>query len=418
MPCNHNNQLCPGPTLNGALTNTCTHCLADFLDSQRSEIKAMLDNHKTAWQMMSSWTKKLVAFIERLYEDQFTTHGCPSDFSFCITGSGARSEACPQSDLDAFIVVPKITQNQKKQWKNINLAVKKRLDDINDSRVKTLRPGKGFVFCTGGLNPLGMVTKKWMERNNRDGLIKKDGIIFDLTNTTSALSGLLEEYYRYPSDPKRNLRKHIVSGLQECAHAFGNPKLHRELVDEVKFVLGQQAIEFGSNTLLSRKRKQGLQAMQVAINDKNFQPPAPYSDIKRVKREFYRAPQFILKGLAWFYDVDEVSSLAQLSMLEEMGKLHPSRVVHFRKAMSEALRVRVASHIITGAEFDKVLSAYVTPNKNQSAWLRLNSEQSAMLEDAANSVRLIIGWANEFASVQGRTHGIRGNPFSEPLLIK
>ncbi|WHI49217.1 DUF294 nucleotidyltransferase-like domain-containing protein [Microbulbifer sp. MLAF003] len=378
----------------------------------------MLDNEKTAWQMMSSWTKKLVGFIERLYKDQFTIHSRPSDFSFCITGSGARGEACPQSDLDAFIVIPKITQNQRETWRKINLAVQKRLDNINDSRIKTLRPGKGFVFCTGGLNPLGMVTKKWMERNNKDGLIKKDRVIFDLTNTAAALTGLLEEYYQYPSDPKRYLRKHIVSGLQECAHAFGNPKLHRELVDEVKFVLGKQAIEFGSNSLLTRKRKQGLQAMEVAINDKNFQPPAPYSDIKRVKREFYRAPQFILKGLAWFYDIDEVSSLAQLSKLEEMGKLHPTRAVHFRKAMSEALRVRVASHIVTGAEFDKVLSAYVTPNRDQSAWLRLNPEQSELLEDAANSVRLIIGWADEFTTSQGRAHGIRYNPFSEPFLIK
>ncbi|MFA0813037.1 DUF294 nucleotidyltransferase-like domain-containing protein [Microbulbifer epialgicus] len=418
MSCNYKKPLCPGIIENGSLAKTCDNCLSDYLEGQRNEIGDMLNSGNSSWQMMFNWSSKLIKFVEWLYKDQFAINGRPSDFSFCITGSGARREACPQSDLDAFIVVPKITSEQRDKWRKINIAIRNRLDAINNTKVNAIRPGKGFVFCTGGLNPMGVVTKKWKAMHDKDNLLKEDGLIFENTNTASAFAGLVEEYYRSPSDSRRILWRHIVSGLQECDHAFGNPSLHKELKHEINFVLGKQGDEFGPNALLTRKRSEGLKAIQAAVNDKNFRPPEPHSSIKKVKREIYRAPQFILKGVSWFYGVDEASSLAQLAQLEKEGKMHPTRSKHFRSAIAAGVKYRIASHVHTGAEFDKVLSAYVPPNKNQTGWLQLTTNETSELEEAADSVRLILSWGEEFLSSQKQSLGLRKNIFAEPFTVQ
>lgn len=414
--------LCGGPPQAETavvLKDVCPGCLAIYLDSQRQIIGKMLAKRvsDTAWRMMSTWTAKLLGFVEKLYGDAWACYGGPpSEFAFCITGSGARGEACPQSDLDAFIVVPKITVSQRQQWRKVNQTVSDRLAKVNKLQVNSLRPGKGFVFCTGGLNPIGQVSLEWAaQHDKKKELLKDNRVIVSLTNDAYSLAGILETYYSNPNDPNNRFYKHIVSGLQEFAFGFGTKKHSEDLRTEVNRVMGKSAVGAPPNSDFSRKRDLGLKAMKTAATDKNFQPPSASSKFMRVKREFYRAPQFVLKGLAWYYQMDDVSSLAQLKSLINAKKLHSSRAYHFRKAMSEALKLRVASHLFTGAEFDKVLAAGVRPVGSQSDWLQLDDQQTQALRTSANSVLLIISWAKEFVASHEKGPGRPSRVFASPV---
>jgi hypothetical protein len=160
--------------------------------------------------VQQAWTTRAIRIVEDLYGEAFlAAGGPPCAFAFGISGSGARQEACPYSDLDCFIVLdPTAGAAQVTAMVAISQTVRDRLAHINwDRDVAAANagvPNKGFTFCAGGLNPGG-----W------------GGAGPVLTGTAVDLAALIETNL----GAANAALAHVGSGLQESSFGFGTVAL-------------------------------------------------------------------------------------------------------------------------------------------------------------------------------------------------
>src|SRR5690606_8840975 len=105
------NRFCIGPGAAGR-GYRCPHCwqvMNDRLksvhrriDARRQQLQEALARNSESQKLLTSWTTFVDTLLADMYGEQ--TVAKPCRFAFCVCGSLARTEACPWSDIDAFIL--------------------------------------------------------------------------------------------------------------------------------------------------------------------------------------------------------------------------------------------------------------------------------------------------------------------------
>lgn len=349
--------------------------------------------------IQQAWTTRAINIVADLYDEFFGGGGPPCDYAFCITGSGARREACPYSDLDCFIVLdPTAGVPEKTQILQVSQQVKNRLDYMTWDRETVAAngaPDKGFTFCTGGLNPGG-----W----NGIGVP-----IPQLTGTPAELANILETNL----NTANGALEHVISGLQESGFGFGKAQLHRDLVTEVDQIMGKTCWKMSSRPALSHRKRRGTEAIHQAVTDPDFAIPNPGDTRFNIKKGFYRLPQFVTKGLAWYYGVNSVSSDDQIHDLTQAGHMHANKAAVFRRALDAPLRLRISAQLSSGKEHDYVRSA-AHGGANPDNELVLSAGQLLSLQNAIADLQQIRQWSQNFLAQKKKVIGKRKNAFANP----
>jgi hypothetical protein len=389
---------CPGPNppaLRADLAAAqCRACAGrNYLRDRRLSITNMAGGAvaMSGLQLEGAWTQRALTLIQNLYAEFMPV--APCQYAFCLTGSGARKEACPFSDVDCFIVVdPLAGAGHINTLATASRSVRERLVDMN-WRGAGPDQDKGFVFCIGGLNPEG-----W----NSVGTPPQR-----LIDTPHALAGILEANVSTGNPAMQ----HVVSGLQEADFGFGHRPLFVDFQREVNLIMGKTCWKLASRPVLSYKKRQGLDAIRDAVNNPDFQIPAAGNTRFQIKKEFYRLPQFLAKGLAWYYAVEAVRTLDQIAGLQADHRMSDTNARHFINAINKAARVRVLSHLHAGSESDHVrTAAHPPPNPNNE--YVLTGAELADLQDVIRSLTRLRNLAIEFVRQKDKFSGKRKNPFA------
>jgi hypothetical protein len=411
--------------------------------SQVPEVKAST--------LQEGWTSRAAEIVKGLYEEfflQLPERGPPCPYAFCVGGSGARREACPYSDLDAFIVLdPGAKRAEVDAFDSVSLQVMLRLEEIEfDSTRHNMAPqdrrllyqqvakdlqevvrnnnnkspfnqqkpapkryvddnGKdlvlitGLVFCQGGSNPGAWVNLQ--SGRARDRWLVGSRLPCELTATAVDLAKAVE----------RNLKKrkkvlgHVMDGLMESGFGFGTEQLHRDYLRELDKVTGDTCNQFSSSAGLGFKREGGLKAIEAATG---YTVPAQNATRFNIKTEFYRLPQFVVKGLAWFYGIDAVATSDQLQGLVAGRHMSKSNEQIFRRVLN-FLTVRVASHLKAGEEADWVRTSDDKENKPGDYTLKV-SETIEFRERRRDLIKIKV-LASSFLEEKRKAFGSRTNPF-------
>ena len=389
---------CPGPTTNpGLATVMCPACKSRAnLNARRGSISRMAMGAMafSGLQLEGAWTQRATQIIEDLYTEFMPAGGWPCQYAFCMTGSGARKEACPYSDVDAFVVVQDTASAaDKTAMINVSKQVRDRLIDMN-FRADVAGPDqdKGFVFCIGGLNPGGWNTSAVP--------------LPALTMTAVEFAGLLEANLI----ASNVAMAHVVSGLQEAEFVFGTRQLFTDLNRELNLIVGKTCWKMSSRPALTHKKRQGFEAIKTALND--FAIPAATATRFNVKSEFYRFPQFIAKGLAWYYNIPAVSTLDQISQLVAAKRMNDRNSRLFIECVSDATRVRVMSHLHSGKEADHI-RAPNHPGPNPDNEYVMTQAEHTNMKAIITKLTRIQTLARKFVKQKDKITGKRHNPFVE-----
>jgi len=390
---------CPGPNppANRAdlLAARCAACAGRInLLARRQSISNMLGATvpTTGLQLEAAWTQRVVTIVENLYDDYFQGNE-PCAYTFCLTGSGARKEACPYSDIDCFIVVETgASAGDITALATASKHVRERLVDMNWHGAGP-EQDKGFVFCIGGLNPEG-----W----NSVGTPPQR-----LIDKPHELAGVLEANL----DTTSQAMAHVVSGLQEADFGFGDQQLFTDFQREIDLIVGKTCLKMASRPLLTLKKRQGMETVRDAVTNPEFDIPDPNGNRFNIKKGFYRLPQFLSKGLAWYYGIASVRTLDQISALQTGNRLSDSNARHFINAINKAGKVRVKSHLHAQKESDWVRSAAnADPNPDNEYVLTAN--ELADLKDAIKSLTKLKDLGTDFIGQKEKFIGKRRNPFA------
>jgi hypothetical protein len=100
----------------------------------------------TAAKLGRLWSETVKEILVRLFEEKLP-FALPSRFAFCLVGSLTRREACPSSDVDAFLLPEVATPKIRDCFAGV-------VEQVAAAMVTTFEGAKtGLRFCAGGLSP-------------------------------------------------------------------------------------------------------------------------------------------------------------------------------------------------------------------------------------------------------------------------
>ncbi|HEX5049533.1 MAG TPA: DUF294 nucleotidyltransferase-like domain-containing protein [Gammaproteobacteria bacterium] len=372
----------------------------DFVRDRRNSVNLMKDKEQSGDAMQRAWTDRVKRIVAYLYDESWPSGKGkpPGQFAFVVSGSAGRQQTCPYSDLDAFIVTESDDPAVVQKFDAASRKVKKHLEDINsiDSSVAD----KGFIFCTGGLNPL-------VEGANcKISPIQKP----KLTGSAKEFAKFLEGFY---SDPMAMLgtKAHLAEGMLESAFAFGDESLFQDFVRETDLVMGKTCNGFASRANITRKKMMGMQVMSDALKPE-FKADAGAKSFD-IKKHFMRTPQFAIKGLAFYYDLSEVDPTMQLTHLEQDKRMHARTTEMMRRLLEIPQRIRIRAHLQMKGENDKIcFSSYNEKDKDKHYVLSPKEEQD--LKACMGELEILKKMGTEFMAQKKKSWGSRKNPFKQP----
>jgi signal-transduction protein with cAMP-binding, CBS, and nucleotidyltransferase domain len=284
------------------------------IDEQRQKIQDDLDRQAQSGGLMSSWTE----FVDILLADLYGEHSAkqPCRFAFCVCGSLARTEACPWSDIDAFILTEHSSKSIKDFFRNASIAVERQLTfgrpnqwDVptgKSEKVSELFFAKtGFQFCTGNLSPL-----------NDDYFI----------NTPEEMLGKYEDYLDEP-----HYRQSVLQ--TRARFVFG----HEPLFNEWAKILGEHV----APDRVKLEREALAEMRELA--DRPL--PNVRGDSIDVKKELYRPVQLILHSLALNYGINELNPRREADALVHAGYMTSDVARLFKETLDGIGRLRTAGHL-------------------------------------------------------------------------
>jgi Putative nucleotidyltransferase DUF294 len=413
MPCPSHVTNCAGPEGVGPTdqipTTLCHVCRGKVNMSRRRRSIDLRTDTSPVDELQSGWTERSLKIVQDLYDEMWQVKPAPCDYAFCLTGSGARMEACPYSDMDAFIVLDTSTPAIRQRFTEVSMYVKANLAAMNVRDPHRLQRGaliKGFVFCNGGLNPLGI-----KEIASDRAIIEHK--VAELTDTAPKLAGIVENYYSNPANQQNKDLTHIVQGMQETSFGFGAARLHKRLAEEVDLVMGKSDWRFLSLSGPTRKQKMGLALLEEAGTKVEFDLPRRAEPQYHIKQKFIRVPQFVLKGLCWYYNTTapDLSSWSLIEQLQQDKRLHPNKAKLFKETLTMAHKVRIKSHLHTHQESDLV-QTHDSPFRQMVPDYAMTDGETQALHQAEPHIKRIRELARQFVQNKKKTFGKRNNPFA------
>jgi hypothetical protein len=341
-----------------------------------------------AGELQELWTNLVDNLLQELFLEVVGGAKVPCHYSFVACGSGARQEMCPYSDID-FVLLIENDSNAGvfRSWceqvrDKINLFRENEVDSIP----KSASMRKGLRFCAGGLNPLGGLE------------------VPELIRSPQSMATLLED---------SKLDSHASQGLQETRLMFGSGGtseplgnggsrtidqsmvLYHLFTKERDHALSRVSWQFSGTPMATLNRRKGLGFVKEALG--KAIPLA--NDVQwDIKQQFYRLPQFIVKGLATYYGVPFASTRKQIETLEGMGHLSAKYAKQLVDVMNAVGKIRVLAHLETGTESDKVYTKPPAPDEKRYP------DQKQLTDDEVKSLRAVITVLKELQQVASTWH--------------
>jgi hypothetical protein len=396
---------CAGPDGNPPLV-VCPVCRRKKQLSQRrgSISNLMQQPATTGQQLQRAWTDRVGMIVQELF-DEALRGAAPCRYAFCMAGSGARHEASPYSDLDCFILVEDESPASVTYFRDTC----ERMRDV----LGAVEGNVGLRFCNI-MSPFGS------PGNPRAP---------ELIRTPHNMAELVEWA------PDR-IEGHISGGLQEHRFLFGTQGLYDDFKTDLNVVLAETCYSFSSRPIITRRKKMGLKVIKELVNDRRFTPPARTDEFFHVKEQFYRPPQFIAKGLAWYYGIDAVSTSDQLTQLVAGNHMTQAVANNFRAVMNAMAKLRFKLHLDREGEKDFVYTnqgardAELVPLEAKGAGGRTEEEKERYnrlkggthltraevkeLTDVISNLNYIMKLARAFVREKEKLLGKRNNPFANP----
>lgn len=343
MPCSNNPPLatCSGPT--GAVHLRCGFCKEAVANkasirARRGSVSRIAATGATGVEIQTEWNTRADKVIADLFHsalaDATLSSGIdnPGSWAFCISGSGARQEACPYSDLDCFLLVEVEDASIMALFRSASSKLRTMLTAMGeDEDVDHL----GLRFCFAGLHPLGLGTRSAPE----------------LIGTPARLAALIEN---------GDVDGHIRQGLSESRCLCGIKSLHDTYLSETEAVRGKSLSAPWTRPMLPGRKKLGL---SLIAKGAAFRIPSATAEID-IKVDVYRLPQFVLAGLAAYYDVAEQNSFRIVTALNTRNKLNARSVASFTKVLNAVARMRTVAHLEQEREGDMLVSPTAPANDN------------------------------------------------------
>ncbi len=230
-----------------------------------------------------------------------------------------------------------------------------------------------------------------------------------------------------------NIEGHISGGLQEHRFLFGTKQLHDDFKTDLNVILAKTCWTLSSRLTITRGKRMGLKVIKDLVTDPRFTAPARSDESFHVKEQFYRPPQFIAKGLAWFYGIDAVSTADQLTQLVATNHMSPTAANNFKAVMSAMAKLRFKLHLDREGEKDFVYTnlasrnAELAPLQTKGVGGRSEAEKERFnrltagtlmtpaevkdLLDVIPNLTYIMTKARQFVTEKEKLLGKRGNPF-------
>lgn len=374
------------------------------LVARRNSVSNLRGQGATGQQLQQAWTGRVETMVENLWNDAVRGSRVPCNYAFCFAGSLARNEASPFSDLDCFILVADDNAEVVDGFLEYCTAIKKIFTNAEGNW--------GLRFCNI-MTPFGDPGNPRAPK---------------LVRTPANMAELLEWA---PGD----IEGHITNGLAENRFGFGNQELYRSFKTDLNRILGTNCWKMSSRPLLTRQKRMGLKVIQDLVNDPKFQPPNRTDESFHVKEQFYRPPQFLAKGLAWYYGVDAVSTMDQLAELRRRNLMSLVSFNNFKAIMDVMARLRFKLHLDREGEKDFVYTNQgardlevqqlegISPhsrtmdqkerlNRLKSGTFLTRAELADLIGCIAN-LNYIMRKAREFVAQKEKVIGKRKNPFAD-----
>lgn len=372
------------------------------LSARRGSVANLRALGNTGQQLQQAWTDRVETIVENLWNDAVLQAGAPGvNYAFCFAGSLARNEASPYSDLDSFIIVEDDSPAVVQRFIAVCEVIKEIFSGAEGNW--------GLRFCNI-MSPFGDSTNPKAPK---------------LIRTPVNMAHLMEL-------PPAQIEGHITAGLQEYKFGFGDHQLFQDFKTEMDTVLGANCWKRNSRPVLARGKRVGLEVIQDVVRNPKFQPPNKTDATFHVKEQFYRPPQFIAKGLAWYYGIDRVSTSDQLAGLVQAGHMSNTVANNFRVVMDVMAKLRFKLHLDREGEKDFVytdvnarnneiqqLEAILNRNEDQKERLNrlkggthLTRAEIQDLIGCISNLNFIMRLAREFVAQKTKVIGKRKNPFA------
>lgn len=369
--------------------------------------------HQDGEALLERWTGNVDRLLERLHQAYLASqaHPPPCDYAFVVCGSGSRKEACPYSDLDCVMLVATDGHAELAYFREMAQYIDEELQRMQEEDFKdpaTGQPVRGLRFCGGGLNPLG----RRGALKPRPGGIRFAGValpsdMVELIRTPQAMAEIQESAEE----------KHVSEGLLETRFVFGSPgkagpDLHTAYRQELEAVLGQRSPKFSWRPLLMKRKRMALKFMGEVVS--KFQPPKPDAHFWNIKEQFYRAPQFVVKSLAYWYGITDVATFDQLAALESSSPRRISAVNAgmIRRLFNTVGKTRALAHLEAGTESDIVWTFGNHQHRANAVEKLLTQQETQDLRYLIRDLETLQTLTRQFLAEKQKAVGTRRNPFA------
>ncbi len=298
----------------------------------------------------------------------------PVRWAAIATGSMARGEMCPYSDIEFAFLIEKESPEALTYFRSLSHFLQLRIINLGETTFPVFGEGEpsptsnGFCLDTGGNTPLGVEgwyeliaapeqlarfqTHQWMDEN----------II--LTNTLNCVSLITGE---------EKLVKKYEKAKDKVAQATPQklklPKISHKAISNFHHDLAFRLLyghlkEFEPDL---SKEKETLQAFGI-------------------KKELYRPLQEVLSSLALFYNISAKSSFDKIDALLQLGVFSKKGAENLKTALRQVLALRIEAHLFykTEQEFLFQLESQQPETKKEEA-KKLSKTSSPSVEKTTST---------------------------------
>jgi Putative nucleotidyltransferase DUF294 len=290
------------------------------------------------------WSKMVEIILVELFAEPLAPHKTHSKFALCISGSLARREACPYSDIESFILI------ENKMRRRYFQDAARKVDAILKLSTEAVR---GMGFDTEVCPMLHVYTPEEWHHELRKKIEGPDGHI------------------------KRGL-------LTDFRFVFGDHALFEDTVSRVNS-LRENTINSTRSDVVTALQNE-LQVRVLNKTAKKYDDASPYytspTGRLHVKYQFYRYFEQVPRYLCEYYRLNVQGSRKQVEALCEAGHLSEALKKHILWAQETISRLRVKIQLEEQASSHEVLTKPVAPGAQRLA----RTHQPTFTQDAATGV--------------------------------
>jgi hypothetical protein len=276
-----------------------------FVEARRQSVSQMSAAPGiTAARLHNEWTSRVDEIYVSLYA-RALRRTFPPVFALCLCGSLARREACPYSDIDSFLLVEELNDEDIEYLRRVGMEVRNCLWGMGGD-------ANGFQLCRGGLHPINII------------------------ETPASLVDQLAAVEQ--TDPG----SHLLGIRDSPRFLFGKRSLFKEFEAQV---LATKNRDFAGSKAAALTNLRNLVA-------RSFQVPRLTEPALNIKEQLYRPVQLLLKDLSAYFGIRATDGRTQVLQLTEFGAMSPTVANYLINLLEDVGRLRTQNHLRAKKEND------------------------------------------------------------------